>query len=261
MTTVQANGVPFDVTEAGAGEPPILFVHGLACDATAWAPQIADLSRDHRVAAVNLRGRGATPALPPFGLGQQADDLAAIIEALGMQGAIVVGHSLGGIAALLLNERRPDLVFGVVLGDSPVSGRGLDGTALASAVRNAASTEPAKAMIDRFWTEATPPDVRDAATRMMLGCPPDVLAGMLEQPVSAEHMLEMVRLADRKPFMAMWAERPLGDPAWLRDHTMFVRQEPIAGAGHFFQLEQPALTNALIRAFLEEAARDPRVGS
>jgi pimeloyl-ACP methyl ester carboxylesterase len=61
--------------------------------------------------------------------------------------------------------------------------------------------------------------------------------------------------------MAIWSEKPLGDPAWLRDVTMFVRQEPVAGAGHFFQLEQPAITNALLRAFLDDIARDPRVSS
>jgi pimeloyl-ACP methyl ester carboxylesterase len=72
-------------------------------------------------------------------------------------------------------------------------------------------------------------------------------------------MLELVRAADQKPFMAIWAGKPLGDPAWLRDQTTFVRQEPIAGTGHFFQLEQPAVTSALLRAFLEEAERDPRV--
>ena len=40
---------------------------------------------------------------------------------------------------------------------------------------------------------------------------------------------------------------------------MFVRQEPIAESGHFFQLEQPALTAALLRAFLDDVERDPRV--
>jgi pimeloyl-ACP methyl ester carboxylesterase len=69
---------------------------------------------------------------------------------------------------------------------------------------------------------------------------------------------ELVRLADRKPFMAIWSGAPLGDPAWLRDSTMFVRQEPIPGAGHFFQLEQPAVTSALLRAFLDDIRHDPR---
>jgi pimeloyl-ACP methyl ester carboxylesterase len=59
--------------------------------------------------------------------------------------------------------------------------------------------------------------------------------------------------------MAIWAERPLGDPAWLRSVTRFARQEPLPGTGHFFQLEQPERTTALLRAFLDDVADDPRI--
>jgi pimeloyl-ACP methyl ester carboxylesterase len=256
---VEANGIPFDIVETGSGDPPIVFIHGLACDATAWAAQMDDLSRDHRCIAINLRGRGATPGLPPFGVGQQAEDVAGVLDSLGVSGAIVVGHSLGGMVALLLNERRPDLVRGIVTGDSPVSSRGLDGVRLADAVRAAGSTEPARTLVENFWADGTSDAIREQVREMMLGCPPDVLAGMLEQSVSPERTLELIHLADQKPFMTIWAARPLGEPSWVRDNTVFTRQEPIAGAGHFFQVERPAVTNAILRAFLEEAERDPRV--
>jgi pimeloyl-ACP methyl ester carboxylesterase len=59
--------------------------------------------------------------------------------------------------------------------------------------------------------------------------------------------------------MAIWASKPLGDPSHLRDITMFIRQEPVPGAGHFFQLEKPAITSALLRAFLDDVERDPRI--
>ena len=61
--------------------------------------------------------------------------------------------------------------------------------------------------------------------------------------------------------MAIWAEKPLGDPAWLRDQAIFLRQEPVPGTGHFVQMEQPAVTNALLRAFVDDALRDPRVST
>jgi pimeloyl-ACP methyl ester carboxylesterase len=92
--SVAANGLDFDVIDTGSGDPAIVFIHGLACDATAWAPQVADLSRDHRCLSLNLRGRGATPATPPFDVERQAADVAAILDASGVSGAIIVGHSL-----------------------------------------------------------------------------------------------------------------------------------------------------------------------
>jgi pimeloyl-ACP methyl ester carboxylesterase len=94
----------------------------------------------------------------------------------------------------------------------------------------------------------------------MQSCAADVGAGMLEGLAeSGARMLELVRAADRKPFMAIWAEDALGDPAWIRDNTVFVRQEPVPGTGHFVHMEQPEVTNALLRAFLDDVERDPRV--
>jgi pimeloyl-ACP methyl ester carboxylesterase len=58
--------------------------------------------------------------------------------------------------------------------------------------------------------------------------------------------------------MMIWAEKPLGDPGWIRENTNFVRQEPVAGTGHFVQIEQPEMTNALLRAFLDDVSNDPR---
>jgi pimeloyl-ACP methyl ester carboxylesterase len=257
---VLANGIDFDVTERGTGAPAIVFLHGLACDATAWSPQLEDLGRDHRCLAINFRGRGKTPPVAPFDVEQQAADVAAILDAAGIRGAVVVGHSLGGIAALVLNGSRPELVIGTVLGDSPVRPEGLDGRELAARIRAAGSTGPLAAVVESFWAETTPEHVREQVRTMMLSCPPEVAAGMLDVAIPPERMLQLVRAADRKPFMAIWPERPsLGNPAWLREQTMFLRQEPVADAGHFFQLERAEHTNALLRAFLEEAERDPRI--
>jgi pimeloyl-ACP methyl ester carboxylesterase len=94
---------------------------------------------------------------------------------------------------------------------------------------------------------------------MMFGCPPAVVAGMLADDPGPAGMKRMVLAADRKPFMALWAERPIAAASWLRDICMFVRQEVIAGTGHFFQIERPDVTNALLLAFVDDVARDPRL--
>jgi pimeloyl-ACP methyl ester carboxylesterase len=263
VAELTVNGVLLSFDDVGAGSPAFVFVHGFACDRRAWAPQVADLSRDHRCINIDLRGRGDSAAVPPFDVSTAAGDFATLIRTLGIAPAVVVGHSLGGVVALLLNERDPDLVLATVIGDSPISPAMAENHRpnLAERIREAGSMEPAAPMVERFWNQQTPPEVR-AYGQVLMACPPDVAAGMLDgfEPVAARFK-ELVQLADRKPFMAIWSEKPLGDPAWLRDVTMFVRQEPVAGAGHFFQLEQPAITNALLRAFLDDIARDPRVSS
>lgn len=252
----------FGYDDAGTGDPPWVFIHGWACDRSFWAPQFADLSRDHRCLAIDMRGRGETAPIPPFDTTTQADDVARVMQALGVRDAIVAGHSLGGLVALLLNDRHPDLVRGIVLGDSPLTAASGGGFAqTVRLIREAGSMAPAEPVVERFFVEGTPEAVKEKVRRTMLGCPVDVGAGMLhDAEVFTRRMGDLLRKADEKPFMAIWAARPLGNPERLREATRFLRQEPMGDAGHFFQLEQPDVTNALLRAFEDDVRRDPRVG-
>jgi pimeloyl-ACP methyl ester carboxylesterase len=261
MRFVKTNGVNLACADEGSGSPAFFFVHGLACDRTFWQPQFDDLKRDHRCVAVDLRGRGESPVAFPCDPETAAADVAGVIEVLDLGPSIIVGHSLGGVVALLLNYARPELVLGVVAGDTPMGAElGANMGRLAAAVRAEGSTKPIERLVESFFVESTPEAVRDNVRKVMLGCPPDVLAGMLDGCARLPAIsTDLVKAADRKPFMAIWAERPLGDPAWLRDTTMFLRQEPLAATGHFFQLEEPAMTTALLRAFLDDVERDPRV--
>ena len=261
MMYVRTNGVNLACDDEGSGSPAFVFVHGLACDRSAWRSQFDDLKRDHRCLSVDLRGRGdSTPAFP-CDPETAAADLAGIIQVLDLGPSIIVGHSLGGVVALLLNYRWPELVRGIVMGDTPINaGLGANFGKTATAVRAEGSTKPIERLVESFFVADTSHGVRDDVRKVMLGCPADVLAGMMD---GCAHLpaisTDLVKAADKKPFMAIWAEKPLGDPAWLRDTAMFLRQEPIAATGHFFQLEEPAITTALLRAFLDDVERDPRV--
>lgn len=257
---IPIEGASLAVYEQGAGGPPFVFVHGLACDHTFWQPQFDDLSRDHRCVSLDLRGRGASSAQGPYDTARQADDVAAVIRALNLGPSIIVGHSLGGLVALLLNDRHPELVLGIATGDSPIRQSGLGAERAVQAIRDAGTTEPLRGLVEGFWAPGTSEPLKVRVREVMLGCPPEVAAGMLDDAsVFAGRGRELLKAADEKPFMAIWAEKPLGDPAWIRDVMMFARQEPIPGTGHFFQLEQPAITSALLRAFLDDVERDPRV--
>ena len=238
-----------------------MFIHGWACDSSAWRPQVEDLKADHRCISVDLRGRGESAAVAPYDVFTAAADVAAVIRSLGLPPVIAVGHSLGGIVALCLNQADPDLVTGIVTGDSPLE---LDAPRrwprTAAALREASSMEPVEAFIEGFFIESTSEALAADVRALMLTCDPEVAAGMLENGERvADALPDLIRLADAKPFMAFWAEKPLGEPNLLRDLATFVRQEPIAGAGHFFQLERPEITNALLRAFEDDVLTDPRL--
>lgn len=259
MATVTLRGVRLGYEERGSGRPVFVFIHGWACDRSVWGPQLDDLSRSYRCLALDLRGRGESEAAPPYDIVTAADDVAEFIRTFEASPAVVVGHSLGGLVALVLNRRHPELVCGVVLGDSPLTQAAQGFERTVEALRQAGSMEAMRPFIEGFFTDATPAEVRRAVLDLMLGCPAEVAAGMLDAAGFLKtELAALLREADEKPFMALWAMRPLGDPSKLRELTRFVRQE-LLPAGHFFQLEQPAMTNALLRAFVDDVRRDPRL--
>jgi pimeloyl-ACP methyl ester carboxylesterase len=114
--TVRANGIALHVAEAGAG-PLVLLLHGFPQFWWAWHRQLIDLAEaGYHAVAVDLRGFGASDK-PPRGYDAPtlADDLAALVSALGETDALVVGSDVGGLLAWTIAARHPEVVRGLVL--------------------------------------------------------------------------------------------------------------------------------------------------
>lgn len=100
-----------------AGTPTVLLIHGVTSSHLAWPLVAAQLPR-HRILAPDLRGRGASRDLEgPAGMGAHARDMVAVLDAWGVESAIVVGHSMGGFVATVLAARAPERVHRLVLVD------------------------------------------------------------------------------------------------------------------------------------------------
>jgi pimeloyl-ACP methyl ester carboxylesterase len=108
-------GVSLRYFVAGSG-PVLLLVHGLGGSALNWVAVAPALASRHRVVVPDLPGHGRSGPLPhPSGASLFADDLAELIRREEAAPVVVVGHSLGGLVALRLAIRHPDLVGGVLL--------------------------------------------------------------------------------------------------------------------------------------------------
>lgn len=107
---VEANGVRLHVAEAGAGEPLVLL-HGWPQHWYEWRDAIGPLAERYRVICPDLRGFGWSQA-PATGYDKEtlADDVIALIEALGLERVRLAGHDWGGFVGFLVCLRRPDLV-------------------------------------------------------------------------------------------------------------------------------------------------------
>lgn len=114
---VAVRGGMLRVGRWGTDGPAVLALHGVTANHLCWAPTARRLAR-FRVLAPDLRGRGRSADLPgPYGMAVHAADAIAVLDALGVARAIVVGHSMGGFAALSLAHLHPDRVAGLVLVD------------------------------------------------------------------------------------------------------------------------------------------------
>ena len=116
---VNANGINQSVYEWEGSSTPILFVHATGFHARLW-DAVIDLLPDVHAFAIDTRGHGLTdkPA-PPYAWKTIAEDVAALSEALGLRGALGVGHSMGGHALTDVAAHHQEL-FGALLLIDPV---------------------------------------------------------------------------------------------------------------------------------------------
>lgn len=118
--SVVAHGTRLHYYRTGQGDHSLVLVHGITDDGLCWTP-VAEVFADRLdVVMVDLRGHGQSDA-PEDGytLENLGNELAAIIRALGLNTPIVLGHSLGAIATLVMAGLHPQLPGSLILEDPP----------------------------------------------------------------------------------------------------------------------------------------------
>ena len=124
MEVVRANGLEIAYERVGEG-PPLVLGHGAAVDSRMWRPQLAALADEFTVVAWDEPGAGRSSDVPAdFALPDYANCLAALIDALDLGPAHVVGLSWGGTVALELYRHHPELVATLILVDTYAGWKG-----------------------------------------------------------------------------------------------------------------------------------------
>ncbi|WP_438024691.1 alpha/beta fold hydrolase [Sorangium sp. So ce233] len=113
---ITANRIQIHVRDRGEGDIALVFLHYWGGSSRTWAAVAEALSPRCRTVAIDHRGWGDSDA-PEEGyrIGDMADDAEAVIQALGLERHVLVGHSMGGKVAQLLASRRPAGLRGLVL--------------------------------------------------------------------------------------------------------------------------------------------------
>jgi pimeloyl-ACP methyl ester carboxylesterase len=163
MPLVEVNGVRLLVEESGAGEA-ILLVHGSWDDRQTWALVEEDLARRFRVVSYDRRGHtGSEDSVEPGSRRDDEDDLAGLIETLGLAPANVVANSFGGSIALGLAARRPELFRTLSAHEPPLMSLAADDPVVA---QTGEAIRPVLELIERGEAEAA---ARDFVENIALG--------------------------------------------------------------------------------------------
>jgi 3-oxoadipate enol-lactonase len=109
------SGSTLGYVDVGEGIP-IILIHGLFLDHTAFAEQIDTFNDRHRIVAIDIHGHGTASELDrSMSLDEMAEDFFDLVRQLGIQQAIWGGVSLGGMTSLRIAIRYPDSVLGLLL--------------------------------------------------------------------------------------------------------------------------------------------------
>ena len=115
-----SHGTKLHYYRTGGDSPPLVLLHGISDDGLCWTPVAEALAGKHDVIMVDLRGHGKSDA-PENGYNYEtmATEVTGLIEGLGLENPVVMGHSLGAMTALTLAALNPDLLRAIILEDPP----------------------------------------------------------------------------------------------------------------------------------------------
>lgn len=115
MNSIKVNGIHLAYARRGRGAP-LLLVHGFPLDHTSWSQVAPLLENDFDMILPDLRGFGeSTTSNSPYRISDMADDLAGLLDHLGIRKPAMAGHSMGGYVSLAFAKKYPQRVSGLAL--------------------------------------------------------------------------------------------------------------------------------------------------
>jgi len=255
--TVRSGGAELFVRTDGEKGPWVVLLNSLAADLSMWEPQMPGLAARFRVLRFDTRGHGRSSAPPPpYAVDDLVDDLFAVLDACGARPAHAVGLSLGGIVAAAAVLRDQGAFASLAICDSRVAmppefRQGIDDRN--RLVREKGMEAVVEPFIERWFARPAAAAGATADVRRMIRA--TSIAGF----TGCAEALKGAQVLDRLGEIRLPALFLVGDADAAVPCTVMVDQQvrvpgsryvEIPGAGHLSNLEQPAVFNAALLAFL-----------
>jgi len=264
METLQrfsSDGAALFYHDSGTGQPLVL-VHAFPLHSAMWHPQIAALNDHYRIIAPDLRGFGASElGQAPTSLAPYADDLAALLDHLGLDQVVLGGLSMGGYIALEFVRSHATRLTGLILADTRAGADSEDGKRGRETNARLAESNGAMAvgetMLPRL-VAAHAPDVLRAEIRTIIAENTSAAgtAAALRSMAARPDSTDLLTTITIPTLIIVGSEDLLTPPAEAhRLHAGIAGSQliEIPNVGHLSNLEAPAAFNAAVQAFLDSA--------
>lgn len=251
-----------------AGEGlPVVLLHGFPHDRTLWAPQLAAGIPGVRLLAPDLPGFGDSAPVTPASVDAWADWLAGLLDALGVDRAVVGGLSMGGYLTFAFWRRHHARVRALVLADTRAGADDAEGRAKRRAMQMLVDAQGVGPVAERMiagmvgkTTRERRPEVVATLDAMMrrasVRAVHDALDLLRERPDSTPTLATI----DVPTLVVCGDEDALTPPAESRAMAAAIagsRLELIPGAGHASNLEDAPAFTRLVREFVATAVTTP----
>jgi pimeloyl-ACP methyl ester carboxylesterase len=249
---LKRNGIAIHYEDRGRG-PAVLLSHGYSATSQMWAGQVAELETDFRVIAWDLRGHGQSdsPESPDdYSRSAAVGDMRGILDACGVDRAVIGGLSLGGYLSLAFHLAHPERVRALMLFDT--------GPGYKNPEAREAWNRGAKRMAHEFETRgltalAGGAEVRLSTHRSAEGLARAARGTLMQFDSQVAESLEDIQV----PALVLVGER---DEPFLAATDYMAARIPnatkvvIPAAGHAANIEQPQAFNEAVRSFLSTLA-------
>jgi pimeloyl-ACP methyl ester carboxylesterase len=256
---LRVDGADIGYDDMGTGAA-VVFLHGFPLDRTMWAPQTSALAGRYRCLAIDARGFGESSATPPFTMDRYADDVAAVLDAAGVDRACIVGLSMGGYVAFALWRRHAQRIRGLVLADTRATADAPDTRMRRLELIELARADGPDAVAERQivgllgkTTRERRPDIVAAIRATMGRAGVDGMVGALEAMLARPDSTPILPTICVPTLVIAGVEDVITPPKEAHALSRAIpgtRTEILDGAGHLSNFERPAAFNTVLGEFL-----------
>jgi len=273
MPYLELQGIRLFYERQGDGNPPLVFVHGYACSHEDWQPQVDFFRTRQSVITCDLRGHGASDRDPAHcDIETYGADISALLSALELQPAILIGHSMGCRVVLQVSLDAPQRVAGLILVDGSCVAAGdpqVAERATRQRIQADGYTTRMRRLFNDMFLESSDPALKEHIVSRALALPEEIGAALLPHYVGwdARQMdaalsqvavpLLVLQSTDIHPGRGRVPLQPGASTPWLalvRRHVPAAQIEIVSGVGHFSMLEAPEAVNQTVAAFVAKVA-------